>query len=147
VRLNSVGLTFSPSDLVGFVACPHLTTLELAVAREELAKPYRHNAHADLIRRKGEEHEATYLASLGDGVVRIGKPWELGWEVAAAATADAMQAGARVVYQAAFVDGPWRGLADFVELRWRAATRRWTRSSRGARGRGTCSSCASTPTR
>src|SRR5262245_51988983 len=123
VRLVSNALTFSPSDLVGFVACPHLTALELAVAREELTKPYRHNVHADLIRRKGEEHEAAYLASLGDGVVRIGTPWEVGWEVAAAATAEAVRAGAPVVYdaavvdQAAFVDGAWRGLADFVELR------------------------------
>jgi hypothetical protein len=36
-------LMFSPSDLVGFVACPHLTTLELAVAREELKRPHRHD--------------------------------------------------------------------------------------------------------
>ena len=33
---------FSPSDLAAFLACPHLTTLELAVARGELEKPYRH---------------------------------------------------------------------------------------------------------
>ena len=57
---------FSPSDLNAFLACPHLTTLELAVARDELPKPYRHNPHAELIRRKGDEHEAAYLASLGD---------------------------------------------------------------------------------
>ena len=29
---------FSPSDLNGFLACPHLTTLQLAVARGELAE-------------------------------------------------------------------------------------------------------------
>src|SRR5829696_1514273 len=115
VRGDSGHLAFSPSDLVGFVACPHLTTQELAVARGELAKPYRHDPHADLIRRKGEEHEAAYLASLGDEVVRIGEPWEIGWEVAAETTARAIRDGAPVVYQATFVDGAWRGLADFVE--------------------------------
>ncbi|MBD0330660.1 MAG: TM0106 family RecB-like putative nuclease [Thermoleophilia bacterium] len=110
-------LVFSPSDLNAFLACPHLTTLQLAVARGEIGTPYRVNRHADLIRRKGDEHEAAYLASLGDGVVAIGKPWEIGWEVAADLTAEAMRGGAPVVYQAAFVDGPWRGLADFVERR------------------------------
>src|SRR5213075_859091 len=39
----------------------------------------------------------------------------VGWEVAAAATADAIRAGAPFVYQAAFIDGSWRGLADFLE--------------------------------
>ena len=60
-------LSLSPSDLNAFLACPHLTTLELAVARGELEKPYRTNPHADLIRRKGDEHEARYLAASRDG--------------------------------------------------------------------------------
>ena len=112
-----VSFVFSPSDLANFVACPHLTTLQVAVARGELEKPYRHNAHADLIRRKGDEHEAAYLQRLvdeGRDVVRIAEPWEIGWDVAAAQTEQAMRDGREVVYQAAFVDGAWRGLADFV---------------------------------
>jgi predicted RecB family nuclease len=108
---------FSPSDLTAFVACPELTTLELRVARGELDRPYRVNRHADLIRAKGEAHEAAQLALLGSEVVRIEKPWEIGWDEAAAATADAMRDGAPHIYQAAFVDGDWRGLADFLEQR------------------------------
>jgi predicted RecB family nuclease len=105
---------FSPSRLANFVACPHLTTLEVAALRWELDKPYRHNAHADVIRRKGDEHEAAYLASLGPDVISIGNPWETGWDGAARDTEQAMTDGAPVVYQATFVDGDWRGLADFV---------------------------------
>jgi predicted RecB family nuclease len=105
---------FSPSALANFVACPHLTSLERAVARGEIEKPYRHNAHAELIRRKGDEHEAAYLDSLGPDVTRIGKPWEIGWDVAARDSERAMLDGAPVVYQATFVDGGSRGLADFV---------------------------------
>jgi predicted RecB family nuclease len=116
MRLSGESLSFSPSDLNAFLACPHLTTLQVAVALEELSRPFRHNPHADLIRRKGEEHEAAYLASLGDDLVQIGKPWEIGWDVAAAATEDAMRDGAPVVYQAAFSHDSWRGLADFVVL-------------------------------
>ncbi|HKD33945.1 MAG TPA: TM0106 family RecB-like putative nuclease, partial [Gaiellaceae bacterium] len=99
-----------------FLACSHLTALELAVAREEFEKQFRPNPYADLIRRKGNEHEATYLATLGDGVVRIGDPHEIGWEAAAAATGESIKGRAPCIYQAAFLDGQWRGLADFLEL-------------------------------
>jgi predicted RecB family nuclease len=115
VRTENGSLRFSPSDLVGVLACPHLTTLQLAVAREELEQPFRHDPHAELIRRKGDEHEARYLASLGDEVVRIDDPHEIGWEEAAAETEQAVRAGAPVIYQAALADGSWRGLADFLE--------------------------------
>ena len=32
-------LLLSPSDVTAYLACPHLTTLELAVAGSELMKP------------------------------------------------------------------------------------------------------------
>jgi hypothetical protein len=93
-------ITYSPTDLNAFLACPHLTAVEVAVALGEFSEPRRVNRHADLIRRKGDEHEAAYLRDLGQGVVAIGAPWEIGWEVAAAATAQAVHAGAPAVYQA-----------------------------------------------
>jgi uncharacterized protein len=107
---------FSPSDLNDFLACPHLTSLELAVARGELERPYRPNPYGELIRRKGDEHEAAYLASLGEGVATIPDPHEIGWDRAAAATERAVRDHAPVVYQAALVDRDWHGLADFLEL-------------------------------
>src|SRR5262249_46172720 len=99
-----------------YVACPHLTSLEVAAAHGAIRRPFRPNLHAELIRRKGDEHEARYLASLRD-VTAIGKPWEIGWDVAGAATERAMREQASVVYQATFVSGGWRGMADFVERR------------------------------
>jgi predicted RecB family nuclease len=110
-------LILSPSDLNAFLACPHLTALELAVALGELEKPFRVNLHADLIRRKGDEHEQRYLEQLrakGRDVLEIDFE-DRDWERAAAATEDAIRQGADVVYQAALVHGGWRGLADFVE--------------------------------
>jgi predicted RecB family nuclease len=107
---------FSPTDLNAFLACPHLTSLQLAVARGELERLYRANPYGDLIRRKGDEHEAAYLASLGDAVATIPDPREVGWDRAAAATEQAISDRAPVVYQAALVDDDWHGLADFLEL-------------------------------
>ncbi|MDQ3874441.1 MAG: TM0106 family RecB-like putative nuclease, partial [Actinomycetota bacterium] len=114
-------LLLSPSDVDNYLECAHLTRLELAVARGELERPVRENPPADLIARKGDEHEARHLQMLRDRgmeVVTIGHSsedddWDL--ETAARQTEGAMRAGAEVVYQAVFLAGDWRGLADFVE--------------------------------
>ena len=115
MKLENDQLTFSPSDLAAFVACPHLTTVEVAVTRDELERPHRHDPRAALIRRKGDEHEASYLTSLGEQVVWMSDAREIGWEAAARQTAQAVTDGVPVIYQAAFVDGDWRGVADFLE--------------------------------
>ncbi|HEX4520586.1 MAG TPA: TM0106 family RecB-like putative nuclease [Gaiellaceae bacterium] len=108
---------FSPSDLNAFLECEHLTQLELMVARHEIERPTDENPQADLVKRKGDEHEAAYLAALlaeGRAVVTI--PFgDFDFEAAAAVTEAAMRAGADVIYQACFVNGAWRGFADFVE--------------------------------
>src|SRR6266568_3902308 len=57
---------FSPSDLGSFLACEHLTQLELAVALREGRRPSYENAYAELLRRKGQEHEQAFLATLHD---------------------------------------------------------------------------------
>jgi predicted RecB family nuclease len=120
VRADNGHLSFSPSDVTAYLACEHLTQLELKVARGKLVKPDVEDAQAELIRRKGEEHERAYLEELlADGrdfatIEIAGTDGEWDWERAARETADAMHAGREVVYQAAFLDGDWRGLADFV---------------------------------
>ena len=113
-------LHLSPSDVTAYLECEHLTQLELKVARGELVRPHVEDAQAELIRRKGEEHERAYVQELladGCDVVTIeiaGDDDERDWECAARETEEALRAGREVVYQAAFLDGEWRGLADFV---------------------------------
>jgi predicted RecB family nuclease len=118
VQLTGSRLFLSPSDLTGYLACPHLTALSLAVARRDIPRPYRHNPHADLIARKGEEHEARYLAALrdaGKSVIEIGLGEDREFGRAAHATADAIAEAPDVVYQAVFSRDGWRGVADFLE--------------------------------
>jgi hypothetical protein len=55
-------LLLSPSDLANQPACRHLTQLAAQVERGGITRPERENLHADLIRRKGDEHEAAFLA-------------------------------------------------------------------------------------
>src|SRR5207247_3964815 len=106
----------APSDLNDHVECPHLTTLSLEVARGHRQRPHLPEDHADLLRRKGEEHEAAYLADLlakGRRVVNVitADPWD--FATSARTTEEAMRAGTEMIYQATFVQGDWRGRADF----------------------------------
>jgi predicted RecB family nuclease len=120
VRFENGRPSFSPSDVTAYLECEHLTQLELKVASREIVKPDVEDAQTALIRRKGEEHERAYLAQLladGRDIVTIeiaGPDGEWDWGRAAGETEEAMRAGREVVYQAAFLDSEWRGLADFV---------------------------------
>jgi uncharacterized protein len=118
---NDGTLIVSATDLVGYLACDHLATLELGRVQEIWEKPIRRDDPTiALIQEKGDLHEAEYLASLrADGltVVEIATgdlrtPDDL--RTAQAVTLDAMRAGADVVFQATFFDGRWRGHADFL---------------------------------
>lgn len=122
MQLASDGtLIVSATDLVGYLACDHLATLELGRVDGLWEKPIRKDDPTiALIQEKGDLHEADYLASLrasGLSVVEIATgdlrtPDQL--RAAQAITLDAMRAGADVVFQATFFDGRWRGHADFL---------------------------------
>jgi predicted RecB family nuclease len=117
VQLRDAQILLSPSDVTAYLACPHLTTLELAVARGELIEPAP-GEQAELVFRKGREHEAAYLARLraeGKSVLEIALEPDLDWERAARETEEAIRSGVDIVYQGVLADGRWRGQADFLE--------------------------------
>jgi len=119
MQLRNGRLTFSPSDLTGYLACPHLTQLERRVALGALPGPETENPDAELVKRKGEEHERAYLDRLraeGRTVQEITLGPELDWERAARETEEAIRAQTDVVYQGVLLDPDgWRGIADFLE--------------------------------
>ena len=116
-------LVVSATDLVGFLECDHLVTLEEARARGERERPYREDPQLDLVRRRGYEHEQRYIGRLQDDgrtVVEMQRrdpktPGDL--REAEAETLGAMRAGTDVIFQATFFDGRWRGHPDFLVRR------------------------------
>src|ERR1700674_1034955 len=103
---------FSATDLVGFLACEHLTALELAAAARLVKRPVRADPELDVMQERGLAHERRYLADLeaaGRKVTRI-KPDETiqdGGERlrrAAGETEIAFRRGDDVIYQATFFD-------------------------------------------
>jgi predicted RecB family nuclease len=112
-------LIVSASDLNDYLACRHLTALNLAYARGDRSVEPRRGPEVELIARKGDEHEAAYLQSLKDEgrqVVEIAMPDRTteALHEAAAATEEAMRDGAEVIYQGTFYRGGLRGHADFL---------------------------------
>ena len=112
---------FSATDLVGYLACEHLTALETAALRGLVERPNRADPELDVIRRRGQQHELRFLAELEAGgrhVVRIERDDEAEHAAdirrQAEETIAAMRAGVDVIYQATFFDGRWLGYADFL---------------------------------
>ena len=116
--LNRSGrILLSPSDLNDFVECGHRTTLARQVALGERAKPHVADEGAKLLADKGMVHELEFLARMRDDgrdvvEIALGDTWD--FDTAAAHTVAAMRAGADVIAQATFIDGRWRGRADFL---------------------------------
>jgi hypothetical protein len=111
-------ILFSPSDIASFVACDHLTQLERAVVLDGATRPSFGNAYTELIQRKGAEHEQSFLAALraaGHLITDVGPDDARDFSAAAKATAEAIRAGAKYIYQATFLADSWRGIADFLE--------------------------------
>ena len=111
-------LLYAPSDLGNFIACEHLTQLELAAVLGESERPSLSNAFVDLIKRKGEDHERNFLEALraeGHAADEVGLGGDRDFALGAAATAAAMRAGAKYIYQAVFLIDGWHGIADFLE--------------------------------
>ena len=105
---------FSASDIVAFLECQHLTTLQLANLVTPLARA-EDDESALLIQAKGLEHEARYLASLKAQGLRVAEIGDSDSpEERARETVRVLREGPDVVFQAALLLPPLFGLADFL---------------------------------
>lgn len=108
-------ILFSATDLMRFMGCAHATTLDLMRLRGEGPEPGEDTEDAALLQKQGDAHEAAHLEKLksaGKAVLEIPR----GDLVAdAQATREALEQGADVVFQGAFLSGNWGGWSDFLE--------------------------------
>src|SRR5664280_29870 len=112
-------LVLSPTDLTKHLACPHVTTLDLAALDGQVRAPGMAADDAlDRVFRKGMDHERAYLQHLrhqGLVVTEIPARYDVAGRIdAEQQTLGAMRAGADAIYQATFYDGHWGGRADFL---------------------------------
>jgi uncharacterized protein len=132
----------SPTDLANFLACRHRTALDRLVAEGRLRKPQFADPLAEILRKRGQEHERRYVDALGAKGLRIAELGGTERDDRAAKTLDAMRAGADVIVQAVLTDDEWLGYADVLRKvdRPSAALGAWsyevqdTKLSRDTRG-------------
>ena len=112
---SNEGILYSASDLVHFLECQHLTTLNRVHLQKPLQKA-KDSDEARSVQNKGFDHERRYLeklkaqhASFVD-IADSGKTREQKVE----ATLDAMRQGIEIIYQATFFSFPFLGHADFL---------------------------------
>lgn len=113
--IEASAIRLSPTFLAAFLGCPVSAAWTLQ-QRRGLRKPPEavEDRQAELIVRKGHEHEARCLEALS---VRYGPPVSVppgAHEHRMAATLAAMEAGAPLIAQAALADRTWIGYADFL---------------------------------
>jgi uncharacterized protein len=111
------GLVVSPTDLTNFLACRHLTQLDLAAALGRITPPAEDDEALAVLRERGMAHERAYLARLRSEGRSIAEISTSDLRQGEQATLAAMRDGVDIVYQATFFDGVWRGHADFLEKR------------------------------
>lgn len=108
-------LLFSASDVVNFLECEHLTSLDIIDLETPLPKT-EDDDEARLIQVKGHAHEAAFVETLKArhatffDVAQVGGSLEKKVE----STLAAMHEGVEVIYQAALHDGRLVGHADFL---------------------------------
>ncbi len=122
LRSSSGKLVLSATDLTNHLGCLHLTHERRRIALGLRGKPAPvDDAHSQLVRERGQKHEADRLAQLAAeaGGSYADLTGHEGWTVealerAAAATVEAMRDGHKLIYQATFFDGRWQGRTDFL---------------------------------
>ena len=109
-------ILYSPSDLVRYLGCAHATALDLAKLHDPDSAPAQaeDDAMGELVQQAGLAHEEDYREQLAEqgGLVEI--PGEGSLETRARLTREAMESGAQAIFQAAFLQPPWSGFADFL---------------------------------
>lgn len=110
-------IRLSATDLSNHLACRHLTTLDLQVARGERAAPKITAPDLKVIQELGLRHEKRYLAHLanqGFKVENLGHIPLKEEERAVKETLALMERGAEIIAQGALRDGEWFGRPDVL---------------------------------
>src|SRR5690242_2548194 len=114
MRMFRDRLSASPTDLANFLACRHKTALDLLVAEGRLEAPESTDALAEVLRKRGLEHEARHVNRLraeGLSVLDLG---DLPKDERREQTIAAMRDGIDVIVQPVLADARWFGYADVL---------------------------------
>lgn len=102
-------LILSASDLSKHLGCAHLTTLDQKAALGELKRIYLNDPSVDVLKSRGQAHEAAYVEHFRSLGLRVRERPE-----SVQATLEAMRAGFDAITQAQLHNREWVGYADVL---------------------------------
>ena len=117
MRHHADAILHSPSDLVRYLGCAHATALDFVRLTRPEDAPERNqesDAMGALVQEAGLAHEEDYRSQLEAQGELVEIPAEGSLQERAAATIATMWKGAPAIFQAAFLQSPWHGFADFL---------------------------------
>jgi uncharacterized protein len=116
MHLSSSRLTLAATDLGRFLACRHLTGLDVEVALGKRKKPPVYpDPFLDLLINRGLAHEKDYTGKIEKGGSAVLDLTEFGGADAVARTIEAMKAGKPAIAQGALAADGWYGRPDFLQ--------------------------------
>jgi predicted RecB family nuclease len=111
MRIDADQVRLSASDVANFLACRHLTRLDLLNARGVVRPPHAYDAGFEDLVKRGEAHERNVLQGFRDRGLHVvevtvdrGNP-----DLGAAVTTAELETGADVIYQAVLTREPADG--------------------------------------
>ncbi len=116
MRVVSGAIRHSASDLASFLACRHLSRLDLAHARGRVDPPVFSDLGMDALAERGERHEAEVLQGFRDrgwGVADLRIP-DGDHAANSKATSETLATGVEVVYQGTLLVDDQLGRPDFL---------------------------------
>jgi uncharacterized protein len=115
MKMESLGIRLSATDLSNHLACHHLTSLDLSVARGQHGAPGWRSPNLVVIQELGLRHEASYLGLLHNkGISLVDLRNIEDEQQAIAETVSSMERGVDAVAQGSLASGRWFGRPDVL---------------------------------
>lgn len=116
MKIIDSGLRITATDVANFIACRHLTRLDLAVAHQMVSAPALHDVGAKALEERGLQHERQIFEGFRarGWTVENQRTNEQDRKRESEATAAAIRHGADVIYQGTLLVDDRLGLPDFL---------------------------------
>lgn len=113
-KINNA-IQLSATDVSNYVACHHLSYLELCAAEGLIKRPTYRDPLLAILQERGQEFEASYLQQLKSGGLSVEDEFNSITDSGFSRTMRAMVKGIDIIYQATLEHGVWNGRADFLK--------------------------------
>src|SRR5260370_2865223 len=114
MRIESNQIRLAATDLSNHLACRHLTSLDLSVARGQRSATDWRSPDLKVIQELGLRHEAAYLQSLRDAGLSFVDLRKMSEQQGASETLSCMRRGVEVIAQGSITSGQWFGRPDVL---------------------------------